>query len=127
MIKIGDNGELESFVEVNETTSKWTGYSREEFLDMSPLDLIPEDMVEEAGNTIKTIMEKGFLTSELEIVTKNGTRMPVELSSSFFSLDDDYFILITAREILERVETRKIREREIREKTLFLDIIASRS
>jgi PAS domain S-box-containing protein len=124
LIKVSDDGELESFVEVNNTTSKWTGYSREEFLDMSPLDLIPKDMLEEAGDTIKTIMERGFLTSELEIVTKNGTRMPVELSSTFISLDDDYFILITAREILDRVETRKAREMEIQEKTLFLDIIA---
>jgi PAS domain S-box-containing protein len=124
MIKISEQGELISFFEVNKTTSKWTGYSREEFLNMSPLDLIPKDMIEEAGNTIKTIMEKGFLTSEIEIVTKNGTRMPVELSSSLVSIDDDYFILITAREILERVETRTAREREIQEKTLFLDIVA---
>ncbi|MHA1955127.1 MAG: ATP-binding protein, partial [Candidatus Heimdallarchaeaceae archaeon] len=116
--------EILSFVEVNKTTTKWTGYTREEFLNMSPLDLIPEDMFEEAGNTIKTIMEKGFLTSELEIVTKNGSRMPVELSSSLLSLDDDYYILTIAREILERVETRKAREEEIQEKTLFLDIVA---
>ena len=124
MIKVSEQGELESFFEVNKTTSKWTGYTREEFLNMSPLDLIPKDKIEEAGNTIKTIMEKGFLTSEIEIVTKNGTRMPVELSSSLISIDDDYFILITAREILERVETREAREKEIQEKTLFLDIVA---
>ncbi|NPD90418.1 MAG: PAS domain S-box protein [Asgard group archaeon] len=124
MIKISDEGELVSFVEVNETTSKWTGYTKEEFLNMPPLDLIPDDMLEEAEDTIKIIMEKGFLTSEIEIVTKNGTRMPLELSSSLLSLDDDYFILIIAREILERVETRKAREEEILEKTLFLDIVA---
>ncbi|MCG3220590.1 MAG: PAS domain S-box protein [Candidatus Heimdallarchaeota archaeon] len=124
MIKVSDEGELLSFAEVNETTSKWTGYTRDEFLNMSPLDLIPEDMLEEAGNTIQTIMETGFLTSEIEIVTKNGTRMPVELSSKLVSFDDDYFILITGREILERVETRKAREEEIQEKTLFLDIVA---
>ena len=124
MIKVSDEGELLSFAEVNETTSKWTGYSREEFLNMSPLNLIPEDMREEAGNTIQTIMEKGFLTSEIEIITKNGTRMPVELSSKLISFDGDYFILITGREILERVETRIVREKEIQEKTLFLDIIA---
>jgi PAS domain S-box-containing protein len=124
MFRVSDVGEILSFVEVNKTTTKWTGYTREEFLNMSPLDLIPEDMFEEAGNTIKTIMEKGFLTSELEIVTKNGSRMPVELSSSLLSLDDDYYILTIAREILERVETRKAREEEIQEKTLFLDIVA---
>lgn len=124
IIKISDEGEPLAFVEANNTTSKWTGYSREELLNMSPIKLIPEDMFEKVGSTIKTIMEKGFLTSELEIVTKNGTRMPVELSSTFLSIDDDYLILITAREILDRVEMRKAREQEIQEKTLFLDIVA---
>ena len=102
---------------------KWTGYTKDELLEMSPVDLLPQDMLEDAGKTIQTIIENGFLTSEIEVMMKDGTRMPVELSSSLIVIDEKKYILSSAREIIDRVEAREAREREVQEKTLLLDII----
>ncbi|MFW9853181.1 MAG: PAS domain S-box protein [Candidatus Thorarchaeota archaeon] len=123
LFEIDKKGNIGKFVEVNDVMHKWTGYTKDELLEMLPIDLLPQDMLEEAGKTIETIIEKGFLTSEIEILTKDGTRMPVELSSSLIILDDKKYILSSGREIMDRVEARLAKEKEVQEKTLLLDII----
>ncbi len=123
LFEIDKKGNVGKFVEVNDVMFRWTGYTKDELLEMSPIDLLPDDMLQEAGKTMQTILENGFLTSEIDVVMKDGTRMPVELSSSLIVLDEKKYILSSAREILDRVEARKAREREVQEKTLLLDII----
>ena len=123
LFEIDKKGNISKFVEVNDVMHKWTGYTKDELLEMSPVDLLPQDMLEDAGKTIQTIIENGFLTSEIEVMMKDGTRMPVELSSSLIVIDEKKYILSSAREIIDRVEAREAREREVQEKTLLLDII----
>lgn len=123
MFKLDKKGRMQKFAEVNETTTKWTGYSKEELLEMTPEQLLPKDVMADVAGVIKHILEHGFLTFETEIVLKDGTRIPVEFSSSSFILDEELYILSSAREIAERVIARKAREKEVEEKTLLLDII----
>jgi PAS domain S-box-containing protein len=123
LFEIDKKGNIGKFVEVNDVMFKWTGYTKDELLEMSPIDLLPDDMLQDAGKSMQIIIENGFLTSEIDVVMKDGTRIPVELSSSLILLDDKKYILSSAREILERVKARKAREREVQEKTLLLDII----
>ena len=123
MFKLDKKGRMQNFVEVNETTTKWTGYSKEELLNMNPQDLLPKEVMSDVQGVIKHILEHGFLTFESEIMLKDGTKLPVEFSSSLFILDEELYILSSAREIAERVIAQKAREKEVEEKTLLLDII----
>ncbi len=123
MFKLDKKGRMQKFAEVNETTTKWTGFSREELLEMTPEQLLPEDALKDVQGVIKHILEHGFLTFETEIVLKDGTRLPVEFSSSLFILDEELHILSSAREIAERVIAQRAREKEVEDKTLLLDII----
>ena len=123
MFKLDKKGRMQKFAEVNETTTKWTGFTKEELLDMTPEQLLPEDVMKDVQGVIKHILEHGFLTFETDIVLKDGTRLPVEFSSSLFILDEELYILSSARKIAERVIAQKAREKEVEEKTLLLDII----
>ena len=123
MIQIDDEGNMQKFVEVNDTTCTWLGLSKEELLKIDPENLIPPDLKEKGKEAIQWIIKFGFLTYEIEILLIDGNRLPVEMSSSLFTDGENKYILSTAREIADRVVARQLRESQIEEKTLLLDII----
>ena len=123
MIQIDEEGKMLKFVEVNDTTCTWLGLTKEEFLKLSPENLLPPDMQEKGKEAIQWILKFGFLTYEIDIQFVDGNRLPVEMSSSLFSDGEKKYILSSAREIADRVVSRKLRESQIKEKTLLLDII----
>ncbi|MCK4973007.1 MAG: PAS domain S-box protein, partial [Candidatus Heimdallarchaeota archaeon] len=123
MIQIDKKGRMLRFVEVNDTTCTWLGITREELLKLPPENLIPSDMLEKGKEAIQWIIKFGFLTYEIEILLIDGNRLPVEMSSSLFSDGEKKYVLSSAREIGDRVVARKLRESQIEEKSLLLDII----
>jgi len=123
MIQVDEEGNMLKFVEVNDTTCTWLGLTREELLNLSPENLLPPDLKEKGKEAIQWILKFGFLTYEIEILLVDGSRLPVEMSSSLFSDGEKKYVLSSAREISDRLITRKLRESQIEEKTLLLDII----
>jgi len=123
MIQIDEEGKMLKFVEANDTTCTWLGLTREELLKLPPENLLPPDLKEKAREAILWIFKFGFLTYEIEILLTDGSRLPVEMSSSLFSKGENKFVLSSAREITDRVVARKLRESQIEEKNLLLDII----
>ncbi|MHA1346008.1 MAG: PAS domain-containing sensor histidine kinase [Candidatus Heimdallarchaeaceae archaeon] len=123
MIQVDEEGNMLKFVEVNDTTCTWLGLKREELLNLSPENLLPPDLKEKGKEAIQWILKFGFLTYEIEILLIDGNRLPVEMSSSLFSDGEKKYVLSSAREIGDRVVARKLRESQIEEKTLLLDII----
>jgi len=120
---LDENNEMLNFVYSNPASTKWTGYTKEEILSSNPKYLFAPHCLDDVRKNIDTIAKEGFLTYEMEITLKNGTFLPVELSSSLITLGDERFILTSGREIAERVEARKDREERMKEKTLLLDIL----
>ena len=117
------NNEMLNFVYSNPASTKWTGFTKEEILSSNPKNLFAPHRLDEVRKYIDTIVEEGFLTYEMEITLRDGTFLPVELSSSFITIGDERFILTSGREIAERVEARKEKEERMKEKTLLLDIL----
>ncbi len=123
MIQVDEEGNMLKFIEVNDTTCKWLGLSRQKLLQVSPENLIPPDLKKKGQEAILWILKFGFLTYEIDILLLDGNRLPVEMSSSLFTDGEKKYILSSAREIGDRVVARKLRESQIEEKTLLLDII----
>jgi PAS domain S-box-containing protein len=90
------------FVDVNDATVKFLGYSRDELQSMGPQDIDGALTVEEIGdivNGMKTAEAKVFETVQ---ITKDGKKIPVEISCSRLIYHGKPTVLSIARDITDR-------------------------
>jgi len=95
------------------------GYSRDEFLRMTPLDLHPP---EERERALRNLRESRHTGPHLyHHLTKDGRRIPVEVNTSFIHLEGKSTIQVSIiRDISERQENaERLRQSEIRFRQLF--------
>jgi PAS domain S-box-containing protein len=90
------------FMEVNDVICTRLGYSREEFLEMSPVDLDEPEHGKQVQARIKELQQTGHLVFETVHIAKDGIRIPVEVSSRVIRYRGQPAILSTARDISQR-------------------------
>ncbi|MFC1833099.1 PAS domain S-box protein [Thermodesulfobacteriota bacterium] len=98
------DGSLGRFLEVNEVACSQLGYSREELLCMSPLDIDSPESPLETGPIIERLAAGKRVTFEQIHVTKDGRRLPVEIHAKPFDLDGNPVVISLVRDISERRE-----------------------
>ena len=97
----------EVFVEVNDVACRKLGYTREELLKMSTTDIdAPEGLVAVPA-AMQKLKTEGFAEWESVHVTRDGRRIPVEISNRLFTLDGQPMILATIRDLSERKEAER--------------------
>ncbi|MHB9072300.1 MAG: PAS domain S-box protein [Desulfobaccales bacterium] len=87
------------FLEVNEAQCKLTGYSREELLTMYVKDLEAEETPQEIEQTLNKIKVEGVGRFERTHRRKDGVIIPVEISVTFFEMDQGQFFLAFVRDL----------------------------
>ncbi len=113
------------FTYVNAAGVQCSGYSKEELLRMSVLDVLPSEEHEKFTKGMARRLQ-GDLTTfffESQFISKDGIRIPLDVNSSpFFSRDRLSGVLVVARDIRER---RKMEDELFkREKLESLGILA---
>ncbi len=111
-----ENGEIGKFIQVNDAACKRMGYSREEMLRKTPLELNSEKSRESVNPKIKNIIIEKHAIVEAEHVTKDGRIIPVEISTTVTQLNNKTIFLSIARDISER----KLAEEKLRETNEYL-------
>ncbi|GEM_PF-1183194 len=103
---IDENGLPGTFIEVNDVAAKRLGYTRDELLKMSPMniDAMGEDT---APPVMDELFETGNMTFEGLHLTKDGEKIPVEINSHIFVLNNQRVVLSVARDITERKMAQK--------------------
>ncbi|MGC9356599.1 MAG: PAS domain S-box protein [Anaerolineae bacterium] len=92
------------FVDVNRIACERLRYSREELLQMTPMDIAhPEDAAGTRGR-IEKLKVVGHIVFEATLLKSDGTPVPFEISSRYIEYDGRPAILSTARDISERKE-----------------------
>jgi PAS domain S-box-containing protein len=91
-----------SFIEVNDTACTRLGYSREELLKMSPLDIDTEEFAARVPERTQLIKDSGLVSFETIQVSKNGDTIPTEINSRIIEYKGNPVILSIARNITER-------------------------
>lgn len=93
------------YIEVNDIACKGLGYSREEFLSLSPLNVI-------AGENRCQIppMTRDHITFETYCLSRTGQKIPFEINGHTFTLNGKRVGLFVARDITER----KLAEEKLR-------------
>ena len=97
------DGEPHNFVEVNDIACERLGYSREELLEMTPGQI---EEVENSDREIPAIrdilLKQKHVLHELNYITKDGEKIPVEVNSHLIDLGGGTAVLSIARDITER-------------------------
>ncbi len=91
-----------NFIEVNQIACQRLGYTREEMLHMSPLELDAPQEPERIPRLMGQIFAEGGAIFEALHVTKDGRQIPVEISAHVFELNGQRMLLSIARDLTER-------------------------
>jgi PAS domain S-box-containing protein len=108
--------EMGRFLDANEQAYHTLGYTREEFLTLTVLDIDPLVTTRSMKKVLEELRRSGSLTYESQHRHKDGSVFPVEINATYIRLDRDY-VLTVARDITERkqmIEALAAQEREFR-------------
>ena len=90
------------FMEVNNAAVNNLRYSKEELLSMGPTDIDPNLKPGEVKNLIENMEKDQLQVFETIHETKDGIKIPVEISSTLVTYHGETAILSVARDITER-------------------------
>jgi two-component system cell cycle sensor histidine kinase/response regulator CckA len=96
------DGKPEIFVEVNDVACERLGYTREELLRMSTYDIDAPEGLAAIPAAMAKLAAEGHAVWEGMHVTKDGRKIPVEISNRLFQLDGKPMIFATIRDITDR-------------------------
>ena len=89
------------FIEVNEVACQVYGYTREEFLTMTPADLDEERDLHGHPSILGKFFRNKFIIVNRTLVTKQGNVIPVEIRSHTFSVRGKKVVLSIVRDVSE--------------------------
>jgi PAS domain S-box-containing protein len=96
------------FFEVNDRACERLGYTREELLKMSPIDIdAPEGYALVPGMMAKLEKEKHIVWEGIHL-SKEGIKIPVEISNHLFTLEGKQVILAAVRDITDRKKAEEL-------------------
>ena len=91
------------FLLVNRAGEQLTGYSQTELKEMTMADLLPRDQIDICGNWHKEPNHNDPTVFEVEVITKDGRRVPVEVSNHIINENLDIMeVQGTVRDISAR-------------------------
>jgi PAS domain S-box-containing protein len=99
---------LSNFVEVNDAAANMLGYTRREFLQLSPIDL--EDIVDQKiilDRQMK-LMKKGFINFVTELNHKDGSKRTVDMTTNAIRFDNRFALMNIVRDITEKKKAEEI-------------------
>ena len=97
-----DNGLPGKFIDINEVGIERLGYSRDEFLNMTPSDIVDNDKRSDMSINAQAIKKTGEFEFEIVHKTKSGKKIPVEVNNRIFKLNGKEVALAISRDISER-------------------------
>lgn len=90
------------FLEVNQKMVEQLGYSKEELLKMYPHDLVAPESHDKIKRSEIQLLRNKHQYLEIEHISKEGKRIPVEVSLHLFEVDDKKLVFGTVRDIWEQ-------------------------
>ncbi|MCF7875875.1 PAS domain S-box protein [Candidatus Bipolaricaulota bacterium] len=104
--ELTEDGMPGEFLEVNDIACEMLGYSREEFLSMSPDEIDTGDQSDEVPRIMHEVISEGQKTFRMTHSASDGSKVPVEINARYFEIEGEGRILSVARDMTrqKRVE-----------------------
>jgi PAS domain S-box-containing protein len=119
--EIKEDGTIGGFTDVNDVACQMLGYTREEMLGKTPRDIIPDYHNPPVEKVVEEQRTTGNTRFETEHRAKDGTIIPVEISTHVVIIQRKKVMLAVVRDVTER----KHMEKALRDSwQLFADIIS---
>jgi two-component system, cell cycle sensor histidine kinase and response regulator CckA len=90
------------FLEANDIACRRLGYSREELLRLRPMDIDAPDAIPVIPVMMRKLFAEKRAVWEGAHMTKDGRRIPVEISNQLFDFDGNRTIFASVRDISDR-------------------------
>ena len=103
--EIDSDGSPRRFLEVNDRACKHSGYTREELLRLSPVDIDAPDSGVDIRSIVQRVAAGADAIFEQVHMSKDGRRIPVEIHAHAFQLTGRSAIMLLVRDITERKQT----------------------
>lgn len=111
LLEMSPEGGVSRYREVNPQACQLLGYTREELLERSPFDVVVPDLHDRMAFDIEKLLQDKKLIFERIFVAKDGTRIPVEVSTRLFEHDGKPTLLSIARDLSRRREAEEAMRR----------------
>ena len=112
------------FLDCNKVTLQGLGYSREEFLHTDLTDIVQPDFLAAMVNHLEKVRAGEAIIEESVYRDKNGSVIPVEVSSHGIEYNGQPAILAVVRDITERKQAEK-RESQLQQELILSSRLAS--
>lgn len=126
LFELDESGLPGRILEVNQLACSRLGYTREEYLQMDPAQLDAPETDVDIPASMDRLREQRHETIELIHRAKDGTRIPVEVSSHLFHVHGKTLHLSIVRDIRERKRAEEEIRSSLREKEILLQEIHHR-
>jgi PAS domain S-box-containing protein len=90
------------FIKVNDVACRRLGYSREEFLQITPEDISRYSSPDVSCEVTNRLLREGVAIYETIHITRDGVEIPVEISAQLFQHQGQAAVIANARDITER-------------------------
>ncbi len=117
---MNEDGMPGRFIEINDVGIKRLGYTKEELLNMDPVDIVAPDKRYEMPQNAARLWKNKHATFEIVHVTKDGKRIPIEVNNHLIDYRGRITCLAISRDITKRKKSEKeLYESEQKYRTLF--------
>jgi PAS domain S-box-containing protein len=100
--QLSDEKSYGDFIEVNEIACKRLGYTKEEFLQLSPSAIVSQKNIDDFNLNMERLLKEGHVIYDLVHRAKDKKLIPVEINSHLFFYNEKPTVLSIARDITER-------------------------
>ncbi|MCW8804295.1 MAG: PAS domain S-box protein [Ignavibacteriaceae bacterium] len=100
--QLSDEKSYGDFIEVNEVACKRLGYTKEEFLQLSPSAIVSQKSIDDFNFNMVRLLKEKHVIYDIVHRAKDKKLIPVEINSHLFLYNDKLTILSIARDITER-------------------------
>lgn len=100
--QLSDEKSYGDFIEVNEVACKKLGYTKEEFLQLSPSAIVSQKHINDFNLNLEKLLKEGHIIYDLVHRAKDKKLIPVEINSLLFFYNEKPTVLSISRDITER-------------------------
>ena len=105
------DGSLGRCLEVNDVACRMLGYTREEMLQLAPLNFFVERDPQETERLTGQLLDGAALVLERQVCAKDGRQLPLEIHARMFTIEGRVAVIALARDCTERQEAEADRRR----------------